>query len=113
MPPRDLVLQVDRTKQIVVVSCESIPERHGRDGHVLSRARPEIPRGSQAWDENRFHHRDGRRNPRTPKASTFGPFQSLENDPSEANRLSILENMLSDTGRTKDALTDRPGRAGF
>jgi len=32
-------------------------------------------------------------------------FQSLENDPSEANRLSILENMLSDKGRTKDALT--------
>jgi protein SCO1 len=37
------------------------------------------------------------------------PFQSLENDPFEANRLSILEKMLSDTGRNKEALT--PGQA--
>jgi protein SCO1/2 len=99
-----LVLQVDRTKQIVVVSCESIP--NVMDAMVMSFPvhDPKSLEGLKPGMKIDFTIA-------TDKESSYAenihvrPFESMENDPSEANRLSILENMLSDTGRNKDALT--------
>jgi protein SCO1 len=99
-----LVLQVDRTKQIVVVSCESIPNVMDamvmsfpvRDVKSLEGLKPGMKIDFTIATAKEFSYAEG---------IHIRAFQSLENDPSEANRLSILENMLSDTGRTKDALT--------
>jgi protein SCO1/2 len=103
-----LVLQVDRSKQVVVVSCESIP--NVMDAMVMSflvhdvKSLEGLKPGMKidftiAADKESSYAED----------IHIRPFQSMENDPSEANRLSILEKMLSDTGRNKEALT--PGQA--
>ena len=99
-----LVLQVDNTRHTVVVSCESIPNVMDamvmsfpvHDAKSLQGLKPgmtidfTIATEKDASYAEEIHIR---------------AFQILENDPSEANRLTILENMLSDAGRTKDALT--------
>src|ERR1700722_10010007 len=98
-----LVLQVDRTKQILVVSCESIPNVMDamvmsfpvRDVKSLEGLKPGMKIDFTIATEKEFSYAED---------IHIRAFQSLENDPSEANRLSILENMLSHTGRTKDAL---------
>jgi protein SCO1 len=98
-----LVLKVDRAKQIVIVSCESIPDvmdamimpLTARDPSSLDNLQPGmtiefalVPGKNNSYAEN-IHVR---------------AYQNLENDPSAARRLSILEKMLDHNDSTKQAV---------
>jgi protein SCO1 len=98
-----LVLKVDQAKQIVTVSCQSIPNvmdamimpLTARDPKSLDGLRPGmtieftlVADKKASYVEN-IHVR---------------AFQNLENDPSAARRLSILEKMLDRSDSTKEAV---------
>jgi protein SCO1 len=115
-----LVLKVDRTKRIVIVSCDSIPNVMDamvmplivRDEKSLDRLQPgmKIEFALVADEQNAYAENLHVR-----------AYESMENDPSAARRLKILEKMLDDKGPTKEAvapgqtvpdfaLTDQNGR---
>jgi protein SCO1 len=98
-----LVLKVERAKQIVTVSCQSIPNvmdamimpLSARDPKSLDGLRPGmtieftlVADKKASYVEN-IHVR---------------AYQNLENDPSAARRLSILEKMLDHSDSTKEAI---------
>jgi protein SCO1/2 len=98
-----LVLKVDRAKQIVIVSCESIPNVMDamimpltvRDPKSLDELQPGITidftlvAGKNASYAENIHVR---------------AYQNMENDPSAARRLSILEKMLEPKDSAKEAV---------
>ncbi len=102
-----LVLKVDRAKHVVIVSCDSIPNMMGamvmplavRDEKSLDGLEPGMKiEFSLVADEQNTYAEDLR----------VRPYESMENDPSAARRLKILEKMLDEQGSTKEAVA--PGQ---
>lgn len=98
-----LVLKVDRAKQIVTVSCESIP--HVMDAMIM----PLSARDPKSLDGLRPGMTIEFTLVADKKASYMEnihvrTYQNLENDPSAARRLSILEKMLDHSDSTKEAI---------
>lgn len=99
-----LVLKVDRTKQIVIVSCDSIPNVMEamvmplavRDVKSLDGLKPGMKIDfSLVGDKDKSYADD----------IHVRAYESMENDPSAARRLRILEKMLDDNGHTKGAVS--------
>ncbi|MFY9802644.1 MAG: SCO family protein [Candidatus Acidiferrales bacterium] len=100
-----LVLKVDRAKQTVIVSCDSIPDVMDamimpldvRDNKSLDGLQPgmKIEFTLVAADDDHDSYAENIR---------IRPYESMENDPSAARRLTILEKMLDDKGPMKEAI---------
>jgi protein SCO1 len=99
-----LVLKVDNAKQIVIVSCDSIPDVMDamvmplsvRDKKSLAGLRPGMKIEFSLVAERNNSYADD---------IHIRPFDSMENDPSAARRLAILEKMLDDKSPTKETIT--------
>jgi protein SCO1/2 len=99
-----LVLKVDRAKQIVIVSCDSIPNvmeamvmpLSVRDQKSLDGLKPGTKIEFMLAADDNTSYADNIR---------VRAYESMENDPSAARRLRILEKMLDDTGHTKGAVS--------
>jgi protein SCO1/2 len=102
-----LVLKVDSAKRIVMVSCDSIPDVMDamvmplvvHDEKSLEGLRPGVKIEFTLVADERNTYAENLH---------VRPYESMENDPSAARRLKILQKMLDDKSQAKEAIA--PGR---
>ena len=102
-PGAGLVLKVDRAKRIVTVSCESIPNVMDAMIMPLTARDPESLDGLQPGMTIEFTL-VAEKNASYAESIHVRAYQNMENDPSSARRLSILEKMLDANDSTKEAV---------
>lgn len=98
-----LVLKVDRPKQIVIVSCDGISNVMDAMVMPLTVHDPKSLDGLQPGMKIEFTIVAGDGTSYVEDIH-IRSYESMENDPSAARRLTILEKMLDDKGSTKNAL---------
>jgi protein SCO1/2 len=98
-----LVLKVDRARHIVIVSCDSISNVMKAMVMPLAVRDPKSLDGLQPGMRIEFTIVAGKETSYA-EAIRIRPYESMENDPSAARRLTILQKMLEDKGRTRDAV---------
>jgi protein SCO1 len=98
-----LVLKVDRAQQIIIVSCESIPNVMDAMIMPLSARDPKSLDGLQPGMTIEFTLVADKQTSYAENIHVRA-YQNLENDPSAARRLSILEKMLDHNDSTKEAV---------
>jgi protein SCO1 len=98
-----LVLKVDRAEQIVIVSCESIPNVMDAMIMPLTARDPKSLDGLQPGMTIEFTL-VAEKNASYAESIHVRAYQNMENDPAAARRLSILEKMLDAHDSTKEAV---------
>jgi len=98
-----LVLKVDRDKQIVIVSCESIPDVMDAMIMPLTARDPKSLDGLQPGMTIEFTLVADKKADYAENIHVRA-YQTMENDPSAARRLSILEKMLDHNDATKETV---------
>jgi protein SCO1/2 len=98
-----LVLKVDRAQQIIIVSCESIPSVMDAMIMHLTARDPKSLDGLQPGMTIEFTLVADQQTSYAENIHVRA-YQNLENDPSAARRLSILEKMLDHHDSTKEAV---------
>ncbi len=103
-----LVLKVDRAKRIVIVSCDSIPSVMDAMVMPLAVRNDKSLDGLQPGMKIEFSLLADEQNAYAENLHVRA-YASMENDPSAARRLRILQKMLDDNGAAKEAVA--PGQA--